>query len=361
MSRLIARPSELDLTSPGRRDYHVALEQGSIWGDHLIPLTVLVGPEVQQGKGLVAFGANHGNEYEGPAAIRHLMRDIDIADVRGRIILVPVLNVAAFRTGTRDSAGEDGVNLNRAFVDGAGRTPALAGITHRIADFVRSAIWPHVHVVIDLHAGGQVARFALGTSFHPIEDETQGLLIQETARWFGTPLVIAYQNETPGLLPSEAERLGKITVGGEFGWGGAIQPEGVRFARHGVRAAAIHHGQLRGTVAPIAHHADGSQRLVAMVDRACFTPAPYAGQYEALLACGVAVKKGEVVGLLHDFDRLDLDPWPVRAGVDGVVIAQAWGAPVQQGQHILVVGVELPFRAAGGRRHHAGGIPQSSS
>jgi hypothetical protein len=45
-----------------------------------------------------------------------------------------------------------------------------------------------------------------------------------------------------------------------------------------------------------------------------------------------------VVGLLHDFDRLDIDPWPVRAGVDGIVVAQAWRGPVLQGQHILVVG-----------------------
>jgi hypothetical protein len=44
-----------------------------------------------------------------------------------------------------------------------------------------------------------------------------------------------------------------------------------------------------------------------------------------------------VVGLLHDFDRLDIDPWRC---------APAWtassshklGAPVLQGQHILVVG-----------------------
>jgi len=48
--------------------------------------------------------------------------------VRGRIILVPVLNPSAFFAGTRESA-DDGVNLNRAFVDGAGKTPALAGIT----------------------------------------------------------------------------------------------------------------------------------------------------------------------------------------------------------------------------------------
>ncbi|WP_293861508.1 succinylglutamate desuccinylase/aspartoacylase family protein [uncultured Alsobacter sp.] len=339
--RQIVRPALLDLESPGRRDYYVALEHDSIWGDHLIPLTVFVGPEAKAGQGLVAFGSNHGNEYEGPMAIRHLMDEIAIGDVRGRIILIPVLNVAAFRAGTRDSTLDDRVNLNRAFVDGAGRVPGIAGITHRIADFVRTSLWQHVHVVIDLHAGGQVARFAPGASFHPIADPVQSKLIEDTARWFGTPLVITYQNETPGLLPSEAERLGKITVGTELGWGGAVSHEGVRYGRQGVRAAAIHHGQLTGTIEKIAHHADGSQRMVAMVDRSCFTVAPFAGHYEPLMPCGVPVKAGEAVGLLHDFERIDLPPWPARAGVDGIVIAQAWGAPVLQGQHIVVTGVVM--------------------
>ena len=63
MERLICRPHELDLESPGRRDYWVGLEHDSIWGDHLIPLTVLVGPKARPGEGLVAFGSNHGNEY----------------------------------------------------------------------------------------------------------------------------------------------------------------------------------------------------------------------------------------------------------------------------------------------------------
>lgn len=338
MERPIVRPSGLDLESPGRRDYFVALEHDSIWGDHLIPLTVFVGPEAEKGRGLVTFGSNHGNEYEGPMAVRHLMDDIRLEDVKGRIILVPVLNVAAFRAGTRDSSLDDRVNLNRAFIDGAGVRPGLAGITHRIAAFVREAIWPHVHVVIDLHAGGLVARFCPCTSFHPIDDPAQSRLIEQTARWFGTPLVITYQNETPGLLPSEAERLGKITIGTELGWGGAVQASGVRYARHGVRAAAIHHGQLRGEIAPIAHHADGTQRIAAMVDRDCFTPAPFAGHYEPLLECGDVITKGTIVGRLHDFERIDLAPWPVRAGVDGIVIAQAWGAPVLQGQHILCMG-----------------------
>lgn len=76
--------------------------------------------------------------------------------------------------GSRDSFADDGVNLNRAFVDQAGKIPSLAGITHRIAALVRDCIWLQVHVVIDLHAGGEVARFAPCASFHPIDDPEQG-------------------------------------------------------------------------------------------------------------------------------------------------------------------------------------------
>ena len=344
MERRIVRPQELDYDTPGRRDYHVALEHDSIWGDHLIPMTVLVGPQARPGQGLVAFGGNHGNEYEGPIVLHNLQREIDIADILGRVILVPVLNVPAFRAGTRESLADDGVNLNRAFITGAGTTPGLSGITHRIAAFVRASIWPQVHVVIDLHSGGGT-RFAQTTSFHDVDDPDQARAIEETARWFGTPLVISYQNETPGLLPSEAERLGKITVGTELGWGGAVQANGVRWGRQGVLAAAIRHGQMRGTIAPIDHHRDGTQRKVAMVERACFSIAPFSGHYEEAIACGSAVAAGDVVGWLHDFDRIDLDPHPVRAGVDGIVIAQAWDVRVVQGQHIVVTGRVQPWRS----------------
>ena len=173
MNRQIVRPAQLDLDSPGRRDYWVALEHDSIWGDHLIPLTVWVGPETAPGKGLVSFGSNHGNEYEGPVVLKRLIREIRTEDVRGRIILIPVLNPSAFRAGTRESSPDDGVNLNRAFVDGAGVTPSLSGITHRIAAFVRQYIWPRVHVVIDLHSGGNVARFSLCANYHPVDDPIQ--------------------------------------------------------------------------------------------------------------------------------------------------------------------------------------------
>ena len=343
MSRTVIWPQDLDFETPGRRDYWVSLEHDTMWGTHLIPVTVFVGPRASEGRGLVAFGATHGNEYEGPTAIKQLMQEISPDQVLGRIIMIPVLTPEAFRTGTRDSVAADNVNLNRAFVDGAGRQPALSGFTHRIADFVRRWIWPHAHVVLDLHSGGQQMRFGLCASFHPIDDPEQAKAIAETARWFGSPLIMTYQNRTPGLLTSEAERLGKITVGTELGWGEAVLSEGVRYGRQGVLAAAIRHGQLRGEVEPIAHHAAGTQKLAEIVDAGCYVAAPFDGHYEEIIACGTRVRRGDVVGRLHDFQRVDEPAWPARAPIDGVVVAQAWGARVRQGQFAVCVGVERPW------------------
>jgi predicted deacylase len=336
--RRIVTPERLDLASPGRRDYWVALEHDSLWSSHLLPLTVIVGPEARQGRGLVAFGATHGNEYEGPLAIKRLMAEIDSASVTGRVILVPVLGAAAFRSGTRDAVADDGANLNRAFVAGAGAPGALGTVTYRIARFVRETIWPHVHAVIDLHAGGEVARFAPGTSFHDVADPTRARITEELARGFGLPLVIAYQNRTPGLLTSDAERLGKIAIGAELGWGTGVNRFGVACARRGVIAAAVRLDQMTGDDVPFGHAADGTQRHVAMIDPDCFTTTPVSGHFEPLTDCGSAVSAGEPVGLVHDFERIDAAPWPARAGVDGIVVAQAWGSRVRQGQQVVVVG-----------------------
>lgn len=342
IERKIVPPAELDLDSPGRRDYWVALEHDHTWADHLIPLTVMVGPEVAQERGLVASGANHGNEYEGPVAIKHLLHDIDSAQVRGRLILIPVLNPSAFGSGNRASVADDGVNLNRAFVEGAGIHPALGGITHRIARFYREMIWPRVHVAIDVHSGGQVINIAQCTSFHRVDDPAQTQAILDTARWFGTPFIMNYQNLTPGLLPSEGERLGKIMIGTEMGHGEAVNRDGVRRSMHGIIAAAIHHDQLHGHIEPIDHHADQTQRLVALEHRHNFVVAPRAGWFEPRREVGEPIQAGETLALLHDFQRIDEPGLPLTAAADGYVFGLAWQARVRQGQHVAVVAEPAP-------------------
>ena len=340
IERLHVTPAQLDLISPGRRDYWVGLAHDTLWAEWWVPLTVFVGPEARDGEGLVAFGSTHGNEYEGPVAIKHLLHEITLDRVRGRIVLVPVLNPAAFRDGTRDGRG---VNLNRAFVEDAGRSPALASITYRLAGLVREQIWPHVNVVLDLHSGGDVMRFALVSSLHETPNREQNARAIETARWFGTPFVMVYQNEYPGLLTSESEKLGKTTVGTELGWGCAVNEDGVAYGRQGILGAAVAHGFLDLEIEPIAHHRDGTQRLVDISRPSCAVYAPWQGSYEPVTPCGTAVREGDILGFVHDFDRIDEQPWPARASVDGHVICQAWTARVVAGQQIAMVGLELPW------------------
>jgi predicted deacylase len=334
--RLVVAADALDFDTPGRRDYSVKLEHPTLWAHYLIPVTVLVGREAKPGRGLVAIGSTHGDEIEGPTAIKHLLREIRVEQVVGRVILIPVLNVMAFRANRRESP-DDGVNLNRAFPGDPKGT-----VTSRLAYFVTKHILPRVHVVLDLHAGGEVARFAQNASFHPLEDRAQRKATEEAARGFGTKFIVIYQNITPGLLTSLAESMGKVTVGSELGWGRALQASGVRMGRDGVVAAAIRHGQLEGKL-PVPLHPPEEQIQVDTSAPESSLLAAFEGHFEPTVELGQKVAKGERVGWLHDFNRIDDPPLELRAPHDGYVVCQAWGARVIQGQIITQLGKPVPW------------------
>jgi len=331
MQRQIAYPDALDFDTPGRRDYFVRFEHPTAWGDFLIPVTVIVGQKAQPGCGLVAIGSTHGNEYEGPVAIKNLVHNIDADKVIGRIILIPVLNVSAFKAGKRDTP-EDGVNLNRAF---PGDVPG--SITYRFADFVNRFIFPQVHVVIDIHSGGEQIRFARCTSFHIVEDPDQHKAMAQTARDFGCRFVMIYQDNTPGLLTSTAERLGKITIGSELGWGESVSREGVSMARQGILSAAVRQGQMSGELPSNEHCPAGDQILVDNSEMECYVLAPFEGHYEPVADCGDRMSPGQLIGYLHDFDRIDEPPAEIRSPHDGYLLCQSWHAGVFRGEVAAVV------------------------
>jgi predicted deacylase len=337
MARIVVSPEGLDFETRGRRDYYVGLEHPTLWGVYRIPVTVFVGPNAAPGRGVVAIGSTHGDEYEGPVAIKHLLHDLREEEVLGRIILIPVLNVVAFNAGRRDTP-DDGVNLNRAFPGRADGT-----ITSRIADFVTRVVFPQVHVVLDLHAGGEVARFSPLASLHEISDLRQRKTMEETARGFGTRFVLIYQNATPGLLTSAAEKLGKITLGGEFGFGRSLQADGVSMAKQGVLSAAVRHEQLKGPAPQNRHSAAPDQILVDSSSPESSVYAPFDGHFEPCFASGQLVKKGQRIAYLHDFGRIDEPPAAITAPHDGYLLSMAWNARVVGGQTIAVVAKVVPW------------------
>jgi N2-acetyl-L-2,4-diaminobutanoate deacetylase len=337
MTRMMVSPQALDLESPGRRDYSVKLEHTTIWAHHLIPVTVMVGPDARPGRGLVAIGSTHGDELEGPVAIKHLLREIRAEDVLGRIVLMPVLNVMAFRANRRETP-DDGVNLNRAFPG-----DARGSVTYRLADLVTRFIFPHVHVVLDIHAGGEVARFPATANIHLMSDPAQRREMEETARGFGTKFIMLYQNNTPGLLTGYAEDLGKISVGTEMGWGRSVNRGGVSMSRQGILTAAVRQGQLRGEPPPSRHTPPAEQVLADTSHPDSSLLAQFEGHFEPTVELGQKVTGGQRVGWLHDFNRLDDAPLEILAPHDGFIICQAWSARVIQGQVITQVGRPLEW------------------
>ena len=250
----------------------------------------------------------------------------------GRVILVPQLSESACNNNTRISP-LDGVNMNRAFPGNA-----RGSISYRIANFVKTRIFPQVRVVVDLHSGGNEGGFALCTSFHPIPDPQQRAEIVLVASLFDPPFMLIYTSDmASGLLPEEAEKEGKIAIGGEFGFGESVSLKGVRHAYEGVKNVLRHYHMLPGKVAKIDTQRHSPPRLVDASHLEDFIPAPRTGIWEPLVELGDDVQKGDIVGRLHDFSDHSSDPLEIRAHRAGALLMMHFPAHIDKGVTLFVI------------------------
>jgi predicted deacylase len=325
----------IDYARPGKHDYQLAFPLDGSWGYSLVPLTIIngiaggAGPEPA---GVVAFGGTHGNEYEGPVAIKRLCRDLDPSEMRGRVILVPQLSETACRAHTRTSP-EDGVNMNRAFPGNPRGT-----LSYRISNFVKTRIFPQVRVVLDIHAGGNEAVFPLCTSFHPQADAQQFAEMKAVARLFDTPFLFVYSRQmASGLLSDEAEDEGKIALGGEFGNAESVSPRGVRHTYEGIKNVLRHYGLLPGEIQRIDTARDTPPRMVQAPNLSDYIPTPQSGIWEPVATPGADVAEGDLIGRIHDFSDHTSAPVEIRSHKAGIVIALYFAAVCEKGLTLYVI------------------------
>ncbi|MBI5880472.1 MAG: succinylglutamate desuccinylase/aspartoacylase family protein [Chloroflexi bacterium] len=335
MTQIIYDPGTIDFDKPGKQFYEVAFHLDGTWGYAMVPLCVVNGTAGPRAQSMACFGGTHGNEYEGQVSVWRLMHDLDPAQISGQIILMPRHNQPACVAGMRPSP-IDGVNMNRAFPGNP-----KGSITYRIAHFVTTHVLPRVNVVIDVHAAGTGNRFALCTSFHMVSDPKQLAEMSTVASLFDTPFVFIYSSEmASGLLTDQAEAMGKVTIGGEFGHSAAVSLDGVRHAYEGIKNVMRHYGMLGGAIERIAPNRPNPPRLVSAIHLDEYVPAPISGYFEPVLDVGAPVKQGDLVGRLYDFEMVDSPPIAVTAPRDGYVMLQPFQAPVLKGNTMLVIGQE---------------------
>lgn len=324
----------IDFEQPGKAIYEVAFHYDGAWGNALVPMTVING--VRPGKTVACFGGTHGNEYEGQVAVWRLMHELDPAELSGRVILMPRLNMPACVSGTRVSP-MDGVNMNRAFPGDPAGT-----LTYRIAHFVTTCILPLVDVVLDIHAGGRGLQFALCSSFHLVSDPEQYRKMKTVASLFDTPFVFIYSQEMArGLLTDQAEAMGKITIGGEFGHSEGVLYRGVQHAYHGIKNVLCHYQILPGEMVKVDLSRKTPPKLVSAIHLDEYVPAPITGVFEPVVEIGSAVDQGQLVGRLYDFEEVGRPPLEVHTPRAGYLLMQPFQAPIYKGDTMLVIAQEV--------------------
>jgi predicted deacylase len=340
---LIHNPEHIDFDSPGKQHYQVAFHLDGTWGYSLVPLTVINGLAGQNATTVICFGGTHGNEYEGQIAVKRLCSDLDPARIAGRVILMPQLSESACVANSRVSP-LDGVNMNRAFPGNPRGT-----ISSRIANFVKTRIFPLGRVVIDIHSGGREGAFPLCASFHPIPDHSQRAETARVSRLFDTPFVFIYASTmASGLLTDEAEAEGKITVGGEFGGGETTSRFGVRHAYEGVLNVLRHYGLIEGEIRQIRPDGSPEPVLVKADQLDYYVPCPRNGIWEPVVDLGAQVAVGDLVGRLHDFSDHGVPAMEIRAQRSGYVAMMHLSARPVKGQTLYVAADPVNWREVTG-------------
>lgn len=318
----------IDLDAPGTSHGFLRLpysRDDSAWGSVMIPIAVIRGGD---GPTALLTGANHGDEYEGPVALFDLARSLDPADLAGTVIIVPALNLPAFRAGTRTSPIDRG-NLNRSFPGSPTGT-----VTEKIADYVTRQLLPRADIVLDFHSGGRTLDFVPFCAAHLLPDKLQEARAMAAVAAFGAPFSMQMlEIDDVGMLDTTAEGLGKTFVTTELGGGGTARAETVAIARRGARNLLVHAGILR------ADPETAPTRWLDMPSADCFTFSEQAGLVEPVVDLGAPVTAGDVVARIHPATRTGLAPVELRAGLTGLLAARHFPGLIQPGDCAAVVAV----------------------
>lgn len=280
----------------------------SAWGSVMIPITVIANGD---GPTALLTGANHGDEYEGPIALLSLAATLTPAEITGRVIILPMMNLPAFATGTRCSP-DDGANMNRSFPGKPDGT-----VTQKICDYVATQLVPLADIVLDFHSGGKTLDFLPFAAAHILDDKRQEAACMAAMQAFNAPYSVRMlEIDNVGMFDTEVEGQGKVFVTTELGGAGTATARSAAIAHRGVRNLLIHAKILTGELV-----VEKTVQL-DMPDDSCFVFAETAGLVEYKFDLGDSVREGDTIALIWASDRTGEHPKACRALRDGVLAAR---------------------------------------
>jgi predicted deacylase len=296
------------------------------WGVTRVPVAVIkngTGPTV------ILEGGNHGDEYEGPITLGELIRDLDPAEVQGRLILMPANNVHAVMAGRRTSP-VDGLNFNRTFPGDPTGT-----ITQQISAYLNDHVFPMGDAFLDLHSGGSSLDILPSAIIEPTDDPDLRRRNIAAVQAFDAPQTVVIANMgDPRTATAAACRAGLVTVGTEMAGGGRVSLDALAICRRGVRNVLAHLGVIDPKhAAP--RRGDGV--ILELAGAKAYVFATAEGIFEPFHENGVTVKEGQPAGRIHRTWEPGIPPETVFYQTDGLLFGRRQPGHVRPGNCCLVV------------------------
>ncbi|MEQ8964686.1 MAG: succinylglutamate desuccinylase/aspartoacylase family protein [Azospirillaceae bacterium] len=329
--------TRVDYDAPGRQIGNLVVPHSrddSAWGSVPVPVAVIANGT---GPTLLLTGAAHGDEYEGPIALMKLIRSLDLAEIQGRVIVLPTTNLPAVRAGTRLSP-IDGLNLNRVYPGQRAGT-----VTEMIAHYIHAHLLPMADGVVDLHSGGRTLDFVPSAVMHYLDDADRMARTLDAVRAFGAPFgLVLRELDSQGMLDTAVEEAGRIFVSTELGGAGTVRRQAVEIAETGVRNLLAHFGLLDEPVVPPEARGRPATRMMHTPDDTSYVLGDDAGIYEPAVELGEPVAEGQVIGHVHFFEHPGEAPRPYRADGPGVLYCRHAPGLVQRGDCLAVIARDYP-------------------
>jgi predicted deacylase len=279
-----------------------------------IPFAVIEG--VEEGPCLLVTAGVHGSEYCSIEAAVQLMQTKP-EDIRGTLIVLPILNVEGFRKRNIYIMPQDGKNLNRMF---PGRPDGTT--SEKLAHWLVTEVFPKADAYIDCHGGDLDEGLAPFTIF-PASCEKSKVL----AAAFGIRIAVAASGA--GYTVDAAQKLGIPSILPEVSGNGLWGDATVLQMTGGIRRVMQYLGMLPGEAPSV------SLDVVTM-----WVPtAPVSGLWYPKKDLGESVAKDELLGQIKTvFGEILAD---IRSEKAGFILYRLTSLSVNEKEALLGIGTPL--------------------
>jgi len=292
-----------------------------------IPVVVVHGK--RPGPVLAVVAGAHGTEYASIVAVERLIGLLDASQVSGKVILVPLVNLASFEQKVPHLNPVDGKNMNRMYPGKPDGTQ-----TERASWLITQQVVEQSDYLIDLHGGDLDESLRPYSYWIKAGRERQDEVSREMALAFGLDHVIisADRPKDPAAsryLDNTAATRGKPAIVVEAGHAGTVEPDDVEALVRGCLSVMRHLKMLEGAPQPVDHP--------VWIDRLANITSEQTGIFYPLVRRGTYVEAGMKLGYVTDyFGRI---VYEARPSVGGVVLYICAVPSMRKGDTIASIGV----------------------